>query len=61
MKMCTKYLRNVFRNGHLKTKGDGRITLYWISKRIKGGLPQNHVHSQGADWDVGNGFSSFYY
>ena len=45
MEMCTKYLRNLFRNGHMKTAGDGIVTLYWISKRIKGGLSQKHAHS----------------
>ena len=45
METRTKYLRNVFRNGHLKTAGDGRITLYLNSKGINGGLPQNQVHS----------------
>lgn len=26
--MRTKYLRNVFRDGHMKRAGEGRITLY---------------------------------
>jgi hypothetical protein len=36
MEMHTNYLRNFLETVTLKTEGDGRIILDWISRRRKG-------------------------